>query len=188
MRRREFIAGLGSAAVAWPLAARAQQGDRVRRVGVLMGWSESDPVFRGWGVTFAEELARLGWVDGRNARIEQRWTDANVDRAGMFAKELVDLQPDVILAGTTPVTAALQRETRVIPIIFAGISDPVGAGFVASLSRPGGNLTGFINLEAAIHVQSRHCARRRIVLSALIRDGCPITQDRARLTARAQRC
>jgi putative ABC transport system substrate-binding protein len=149
MRRREFILGIGSVP-AWPLAGRAQQAGPVRRVGVLMGWSESDPVFRGWGVTFAEELARLGWVDGRNARIEQRWTDANVDRAGMFAKELVDLQPDVILAGTTPVTAALQRETRVIPIIFAGISDPVGAGFVASLSRPGGNLTGFINLEAAM--------------------------------------
>jgi putative tryptophan/tyrosine transport system substrate-binding protein len=122
----------------------------VRRIGVLMGWSESDPVFRGWEVTFAEELGRLGWVDGRNARIEQRWTDANVDRAGMFAKELVNLQPDVILARTTPVTAALQRETRTIPIIFAGISDPVGAGFVASLSRPAGNLTGFINLEAAM--------------------------------------
>src|SRR5271170_5039541 len=102
MRRRQFIAGLGSAA-AWPVVAQAQQGDRLRRIGVLMGWSESDPEYRAYLSAFAQELARLGWSIGSNARIEQRWTNGDVDRARAFARELVELKPDVILAGTTPV-------------------------------------------------------------------------------------
>ena len=149
MRRREFITLLGSAAVSWPVVARAQQPGRLRRIGVLMSWDESDPEIKTFLSAFMQGLAELGWTDGGNVRMEVRWAGSNVDRLRMFAKELVDLQPDVILATSTPSTAALQQATRAIPIVFAGMSDPVGAGFVASLSRPGGNLTGFINMEGA---------------------------------------
>jgi ABC-type uncharacterized transport system substrate-binding protein len=149
MRRREFISLVGGATV-WPVAARAQQSGTMRRVGVLLGWSEGVPRYRTWLAAFVQGLAQSGWVDGRNLRIDVRWTNANVDRARTFAKELVDLQPDVILAGTTPVTAALAKETRTVPIVFVIVSDPVGAGFVGSLARPGGNVTGFINEEGAM--------------------------------------
>jgi putative ABC transport system substrate-binding protein len=148
MRRREFIRLLGGAA-AWPIAARAQQRGLLRRIGVLMSWDESDPVIKTFLSGFVQGLAELGWTDGGNVRMEVHWAGGNADRLRMFAKELVDLQPDVILATSTPATAALQQTTRTIPIVFAGISDPVGAGFVASLPRPGGNLTGFINMEGA---------------------------------------
>jgi putative ABC transport system substrate-binding protein len=150
MRRREFMTLVGGAAAAWPLAARAQQPDRMRRIGVLMGWSESDPEFRSWMAAFLQAFAQLGWMEGRNVRIDVRWTNGNIERARALAKELVRLQPDAILAGTTPATAALKSETQAIPIVFAVVSDPVGAGFAASLSRPGGNVTGFINEEAAM--------------------------------------
>jgi putative tryptophan/tyrosine transport system substrate-binding protein len=149
MRRREFIAGLGGV-VAWPLAARAQQGERMRRVGVLMGFSETDPEAKAYITGFTQGLSELGWTHGRNLRMDVRWAAGNVDRMGALAKELVDLQPEVIIAHTTPVTAALQRETRAIPIVFANVADPVGAGFVASLSRPGGNITGFITQEKSL--------------------------------------
>jgi putative tryptophan/tyrosine transport system substrate-binding protein len=150
IRRREFIAGLGSAA-AWPLMARAQQGDRMRRIGVLMAYDESDPDAKSWLSRFTQGLAELGWTDGGNLRMDRRWTDAsNSDRMRMFAKELVDLQPDVILVSGTPGTAALQRETRTIPIVFVPVADPVGSGFVAGLPRPGGNITGFISYEASL--------------------------------------
>jgi putative tryptophan/tyrosine transport system substrate-binding protein len=149
MRRREFIAGLGGAA-AWPLAARAQQLDRMRRIGVLLGFDENDPGAKPALSGFMQGLTELGWTDGRNLRIDVRWAAGNVDRARTFAKELVNLQPDVILTQGTSVTAALQQETRTIPIVFAVVADPVGAGFVAGLPRPGGNITGFINLEASI--------------------------------------
>jgi len=149
MRRREFIAGLGSAAVAWPALARAQQGDRIRRIGVLMSFAE-DPETKAFLSVFLQGLAELGWTGGHNVRIEVRWAAANVDRARMYAKELVDLQPDMILAQGTPMTAALQRETRTIPLIFVNVSDPVGKGFVAGLPQPGGNITGFISTEAAM--------------------------------------
>jgi putative ABC transport system substrate-binding protein len=149
MRRRNFIAGLASATAAWPVAARAQQPVPLRRIGVLMSWDESDPEINTFLSGFMQGLAELGWTDGGNVRMERLWAGGNVDRVRMFAKELVDLQCDVILATSTPATAALQQATRTIPIVFAGISDPVGAGFVASLSRPGGNLTGFINMEGA---------------------------------------
>jgi putative tryptophan/tyrosine transport system substrate-binding protein len=150
VKRRAFITLLGGAAVAWPVATRAQQPGRLRRIGVLMSWDESDPEIKTFLSGFMQGLAELGWTDGGNVRMEVRWAGANVDRMRMFAKELVDLQPDVILATSTPATAALQQATRTIPSVFAGISDPVGAGFVASLSRPGGNLTGFINMEGAL--------------------------------------
>ena len=149
MKRREFIAGLGSA-VAWPLAARAQQPDRIRRIGVLMAFDENDPEPKAWLSAFMQGLAKLGWTDGRNLGIDVRWAAGDVERMRMLAKRLVDLKPDVILANATPVTAALQRETRTIPIVFVPISDPIGSGFVASLARPGGNITGFVNLEASL--------------------------------------
>ena len=146
MRRREFIAALGGAAAS-PMVARAQQGDRVRRIGVLMGFSESDPGYRSLIDTFVQGLGRLGWVDGHNVQIDVRWAAGDVDHMRTFAKQLAELQPDVMLAGSTAATAALQRETRTIPIVFVIVADPVGAGFVAGLSRPGGNLTGFITGE-----------------------------------------
>jgi putative tryptophan/tyrosine transport system substrate-binding protein len=149
LKRREFITLIGGAAAAWPLVARAQQPDRARRIGVLMGWSETE-LERSWLAAFIQGLAQLGWADGSNVRIEPHWANVDIERMRSLAKELVDSRPDVILSGTTPATAALQRETRSIPIVFVVVSDPVGAGFVASLPRPGGNLTGFINIEAAM--------------------------------------
>jgi putative tryptophan/tyrosine transport system substrate-binding protein len=149
MRRREFIAGLGGAA-ALPLASRAQQADRFRHLGVLMGADEDDPQRKSWLTAFTQGLSELGWIDGRNLRMNVRWAGADVDRMRRFAKELVDLQPDVIFSLTTPATAAVQRQTRTIPIVFTFVGDPVGEGFVASLARPGGNITGFIPQEASM--------------------------------------
>jgi len=149
MKRRQFIAGLGSA-VAWPVMARAQQTDRMRRIGVLMGYDESDPEGKARLSGFTQGLTELGWTEGRNVRMEVRWAADNVDRMRMFAKELVDLQPDVLLASNTPATGALQRETRMIPIVFPAVADPVGEGFIASISRPGGNITGFLSQEASL--------------------------------------
>jgi putative ABC transport system substrate-binding protein len=149
MRRRELITLLGGAA-AWPLAAQAQQSGQIRRVSALMGWSEDSPDPRASLAALVQGLAQLGWVDGRNVRIDVHWTNADINRARTLAKELVDREPDVIVAGTTPVTAALLKETHTIPVVFAVVSDPVGAGFVASLMRPGGNVTGFINEEGAM--------------------------------------
>jgi ABC-type uncharacterized transport system substrate-binding protein len=148
MRRREFIAGLAGAA-AWPLAVRAQQSERMRRLGVFIPREENEPEAKGWLSAFTQGLAELGWTDGRNVRIDVRWA-SSIDRARMYAKELVDLQPDVILSTSTPVTAAFQRETRTIPIVFVFVADPVGSGFVASLPRPSGNITGFIDEEAGM--------------------------------------
>jgi putative tryptophan/tyrosine transport system substrate-binding protein len=149
LKRRQFMTLLGGSA-AWPLAAHAQRGERMRRIGVLMPFAESDPDAMAQLSGFTQGLAQLGWIDGRNVRMDRRWAAGSIDRTRMFAKELVDLQPDVILAHSTPPTAALQRETRTIPIVFAVVSDPVGVGFVASLPRPGGNLTGFIHMEASM--------------------------------------
>jgi len=146
MRRREFLSVLGAAA-AWPLAARAQQTDRVRRIGVLMGYDEADPEAKALLSEFTQGLSELGRTDGRNLRVDVRWAPGRTDLMHTVAKELVNLQPDVILADSTPVTAALKRETLTIPIVFAAVADPVGSGFVASLPRPGGNITGFGSLE-----------------------------------------
>jgi putative ABC transport system substrate-binding protein len=148
MRRREFIAMLGGVAVAWPHAARAQQRDRMRHIGVLMGYAESDREGQTFVAAFREGLQKLGWAEDRNIRIDFRWVAASdVESMQRFAKELVALQPDLILSNNTPTTAALLQQTRIIPIVFASTVDPVGSGFVASLPRPGGNVTGFINME-----------------------------------------
>ena len=147
MKRREFISLVGGAA-AWPLTARAQQPDRMRRIGVLMGYAESDREGQANVAVFREALEKLGWAEGRNMRIDTRWaTPGDVESRQRFVKELIALRPDVILSHGTPVTAALLQQTRTIPIVFAGVSDPVGSGFVASFPRPGGNVTGFNNME-----------------------------------------
>jgi ABC-type uncharacterized transport system substrate-binding protein len=150
LKRRELLTLLGGAAAAWPLAARAQQSDRMRRVGVLMASDESDPEGKARLTAFAQGLAELGWTDGRTVRMDVRWAADNVDRMRTFAKELVDLHPDVIFAVSTPATAALHRETRTIPVVFVFVVDPVGDGFVASVSRPGGNITGFLPDEPSM--------------------------------------
>jgi ABC-type uncharacterized transport system substrate-binding protein len=150
MRRREFITFLGGGTVAWSLAAYAQQPERVRRIGSLTAFAETDMEVQTWYAAFRKRLDELGWVEGHNIHIDYRWGAGNVERMQVFAKELVRLNPEVILSGTTPATAALQAETHTIPIVFAGVSDPIGSGFVASLARPGGNITGFINLETSL--------------------------------------
>jgi putative ABC transport system substrate-binding protein len=149
MKRREFITLLGAAAVTRPRYAQAQ-GGRVRRIGVLIGNAEHDPQVVAGVAAFKTALQEFGWIDGRNVRIDYRFAAADVDRIQTFAKELVVLQPDLLVGGTTPVVAALQRETKTIPIVFVIVSDPVGSGFVSSLPHPGGNITGFINIEATL--------------------------------------
>jgi putative tryptophan/tyrosine transport system substrate-binding protein len=148
MQRREFITLLGSTAVTWPLAARAQQS--IRRIGVLCGTGKDDPQTEAGLTAFTKALQELGWTEGRNIRIDYRFAAGDVGRTQGYAKELVSLQPDLVVGQSTPVVAALQRETRTIPIVFVVVADPVGSGFVASLPRPGGNITGFINIESSM--------------------------------------
>src|SRR5215813_14143092 len=150
MKRREFIALLGGAAVAWPLAARAQQPIGIRRVGVLLNLSENDVEAQRLVKAFREALAQLGWADRRNLRIDYRWAGGDVDRIRTFAKELVELSPEIMVAYATPSVAALQQETRSIPIVFLSATDPVGQGLVASLAHPGGNITGFAVFELSL--------------------------------------
>ena len=150
MRRREFLKLVGGSAVAWPLVARAQQPERMRRIGVLMGYAESDRQGQANVAAFRMGLQKLGWTEGRNVAIEYRWAAAEADLVQQFAKELVALQPDLILTQNTPITAAVLQQTRTIPIIFANVSDPVGSGFVAGLPRPGGNVTGLIDIDASM--------------------------------------
>src|SRR5215469_9114173 len=149
MRRRDFIKGIAGAAAAWPLAARGQQA-RMRRIGVLLPYAANDREGQARLAAFQQALAELGWSDGGNVRIETRWGAGDADRYRQYAAELVTLAPDVVLAVTTAVAAALQRETRSVPIVFAQAADPVGAGVVASLARPGGNTTGFTTFEYGI--------------------------------------
>ena len=149
MRRREFITLLGSAA-AWPVTARAQQSGQVRRVGVLVGYAESDLMAQHRISAFQRGLQELGWREGHNIRLDVRFAAADPDRMRAYATELVGMVPDVILAQTTPITAALLRQSRTIPIVFVIVSDPVGSGFIESLARPGRNATGFVNLESTL--------------------------------------
>jgi putative ABC transport system substrate-binding protein len=147
MRRREFITLGGGAVIAWPLTAHAQQPERMRRIGVLMGFAESDREGQAFVAAFREGLQKLGWAEGRNIRIDYRWTGLDTELVQRFAKELVALQPDLILTQSTPATAELLRQTRTIPIVFALVADPIGSGFVASFPQPGGNVTGFVTME-----------------------------------------
>jgi putative ABC transport system substrate-binding protein len=149
IRRREFITLLGGAA-AWPILARAQQRDRVRRIEVLMPGDENDPVQKTFVSAFIQALADLGWTDGRNVRMDLRWAGGDNNRIPALAKEVVGLQPDIILANSTPAIVALQRETRTIPIVFAAVGEPVASGIVPRLNQPGGNITGFANFEATL--------------------------------------
>jgi len=149
MKRREFISLVGSAAAAWPLAARAQEPGRVRRVGVLFAFFDSDPESQARIAAFQQELENLGWRDGHNIQIEYRWANGDAERFRAFAAELVAARPDVIVAHASPSAEALARATRTIPIIFAVVSDPVGSGLAASLSEPGRNATGFTNFATS---------------------------------------
>jgi putative ABC transport system substrate-binding protein len=150
MKRREFITLLGGAAATWPVVARAQQPDGVRRIGVLMPLAEIDPSMKLEVGAFVRRLHDLGWTEGRNLQIDYRFAAGDAERMLLLAKELVALQPDVIFCRSTPVTAALLKQTRTIPIVFAVVSDPVGDHFVESLARPGGNVTGFTNVESSL--------------------------------------
>jgi putative ABC transport system substrate-binding protein len=150
MRRRHFIMLLGGAAAIWPLAARAQQPERMRRIGVLMNLAVGDPEGEARSAAFLQALQQLGWSDGRNIRIDYRWAAGDASLFQRYAEELLALAPDVILAAATPSVQALQQATRRVPIVFAIVADPVGAGFVDSLARPGGNVTGFTPFEYGI--------------------------------------
>ena len=150
MRRREFITLLCGAAAAWPLAARAQQPERMRRIGVLTPWPANDTEGQSRVTAFTQALQQLGWVDGQNVRIDYCWGDGKADTMRKYATELVALAPDVILASSSVALAPLLEATRTVPIVFAGIADPVAAGYVESLARPGGNATGFTVYEYSI--------------------------------------
>jgi putative ABC transport system substrate-binding protein len=151
MNRRDVVFGLiALGTVAGPFGVRAQQPERARRIGVLMGYAETDGEAQLRLAAFKETLAVLGWAEGRNLTIDVRWLAGEADRAAGFAKELVALKPDVILTTTTPLTGAVQQATRSIPIVFTAVSDPIGSGFVKSLARPGSNITGFVNIESSL--------------------------------------
>jgi putative ABC transport system substrate-binding protein len=150
IQRRKFLATLGGAAATWPLAARAQQPERVRRIGVLMPLAADDTEGQVRNAAFLQGLQELGWTVGRNLRLDYRWAAGDADRLRSYAAELVALAPDVILASGTSTVAPLLRATRTVPIVFAGVADPVGAGYVGSLARPGGNVTGFTTFEYSL--------------------------------------
>jgi len=172
VKRREFLTLLGGAA-AWPLAARAQQPERMRRIGVLMNVEADEPVGQPRIAAFVEGLQQLGWTDGRNVRIDTRWPGGDPDRVRKYAAELVGLAPNVILASASPSVAALQRVTRSVPIVFANVIDPVGAGFVASLARPGGNTTGFSSFEYSISGKWLELLKEiapNVIRAAVVRD------------------
>jgi putative ABC transport system substrate-binding protein len=150
MQRREFIAFVGGAALTWPLRTNAQQPQRMRDIDVLMGIAESDPAQESFVLAFTRALQDLGWQDGRNIRIEYRWGAGDAEKIRRFAREIVERKPDLIVGHTSPVVAALKAQTSTIPIVFTQVSDPVGSHFVDGLARPGGNITGFTNLESSM--------------------------------------
>src|SRR5262249_21903031 len=150
IKRREFVTAIGGAMAAWPLAARAQQPGRVRRIGVLMSTASDDAQGQAWSAAFAQGLQQLGWEIGSNVRIDYRWGAGDTDRFRKYATELVALGPDVILGTAASIVAALQQASRTIPIVFVSTIDPVGAGLVASMARPGGNATGFTTYEVSL--------------------------------------
>src|SRR5262245_56184838 len=160
LHRRAFISLLGGAAAVWPLAARAQQPERMRRFGVLSTFAESDPEAQSLVQALDQTLQELGWVEGRNLRIDRRWAAGNPGRIEGFAKLLIVLEPDVIVAHGTPAVIALRNETRSIPIVFVQVTDPIGAGFIANLAHPGGNITGFTTYERRWSANGEKCSRR----------------------------
>jgi len=173
MRRREFISLLGGAAVAWPLAARAQQPERVRRIGVLMNVAAADPEGQAQVAAFLQALQQLGWDEGRNVWIDTRWGENDVERDRRYATELLAFAPDVILASGSLSVAALRHVTHTSPIVFAGVSDPVGAGFVDTLARPGGNVTGFMIFEYSVSGKWLELLKEiapRVMRAAVLRD------------------
>ena len=180
MTRRKFITLLGGAAT-WPLAARAQQGERMRRIGVLRFGAADDREATAYIAAFVQGLNQLDWTDGRNMRIDIRWDADDPERARRYAKELVALTPDVILAAGSQAMAALQETTRTIPIVFVNVSDPVGAGYVASLARPGGNATGFMAFEYGMSGKWLELLKEiapRVTRAAIIRDPTVSRRDR----------
>jgi putative tryptophan/tyrosine transport system substrate-binding protein len=173
MKRRGFIALLGGAAAAWPLAARAQQGERIRRIGVLHSLASDDSEGQARLTAFVQGLQELGWTDGRNVRIDYRWAAGDAERARRYAAELVALAPDVILAHGGSIVPSLLQATRTVPIVFTQTPDPVGAGFVNSLARPGGNVTGFTRFEYGISAKWLELLKEiapRVTRAAVIRD------------------
>ena len=159
--RREFISLLGgAAAVAWPLAARAQQPEQIWRIGVLMNLAEGDPEGEARIAAFRRALQQLGWTDGHNVRINYRWATGDAGRFHRYAEELLALAPDILLASATPSIQALREVTRTVPIVFVNVADPVGAGFVESLARPGGNATGFILSNPVSARNGWNCSKR----------------------------
>jgi putative ABC transport system substrate-binding protein len=173
MQRRHFIKLLGGMAVGWPIAVRAQQGERMRRIGVLMFLAEDDPVSKARLATFIEGLQQLGWTVGRNVEIDIRWGAANPARSRKYAAELAATAPDVIFASASESTAALREATRTLPIVFVGVTDPVGAGYVASLARPGGNVTGFAFVEFGMGGKWLELLKEiapRVTRAAILRD------------------
>jgi ABC-type uncharacterized transport system substrate-binding protein len=173
VKRRAFITLLGGAVAAWPLAARAQQGERMRRIGVLMSTAADHPEGQGRLTAFLQALQQLGWTDRRNVRIDVRWTAGEAERLRKYAAELGTLAPDVIVTGGASYVAALQQVTRTVPIVFATATDPVGGGLVASLARPGGNVTGFTTFEYGIAAKWLELLKQlapRLTRVAVIRD------------------
>jgi putative ABC transport system substrate-binding protein len=173
MRRREFITLFGGAAASWPLAARAQQPERMRRIGVLMFFEEDDPQSMLRVGAFLEGLQRLNWIKGDNVQIDIRWGAADTERSRRYAAQLIALAPDVILAQASSATAALREATRTLPVVFVNVTDPVGAGYIASLARPGGNATGFTYLEYGISGKWLELLKEiapRVTRAAVLRD------------------
>jgi putative tryptophan/tyrosine transport system substrate-binding protein len=173
MRRRDFITGIAGTAGAWPLAAQAQQPERIRRIGALMNSAADDQEGQARMAAFLQRLQELGWTDGRNVRIETRWAGSDAERLRRDAGELVALAPDVILASASPSVAALQQASRSVSIVFANVIDPVGAGFVASLARPGGNATGFLAYEYSLSGKWLELLKEispRVTRAAVLRD------------------
>jgi len=173
VRRRDFITLVGGAAAGWPLAARAQQSDQMRRIGVLMSFAADDATAQARLTEFLQTLQQLGWMDGRNVRIDIRWSASEPERIRRYAAELVAFMPDVILASTTPGVAAVQQASRTVPIVFVQVADPVGAGLVASLAKPGNNATGFTIYEygmAAKWLELLKDIAPRVTRAGILRD------------------
>src|SRR5215475_2367697 len=178
MRRREFITLIGGV-TAWPIFARAQQTDRVRRIGVLMNFAENDPAAQARLTVFLQALKQLGWTNGRNVRIEIRWSAGDPERNRRYAAELVALTPDAILASTTVSVTSLQQATRALPIVFVQVVDPVGSGFIASLGKPGGNATGFTIYEYGMGAKWLEMLKEiapRVAWVGIIRDSANVAE------------